>query len=378
MLNQVQHYGVLRCRKPIRVAPPNNLKHMTRKQITLIIIIAFFIGAVGSIAFNRAIIPFLSRIPKLSFLSKLSSNAPIVIIRREEIRLNEGVNLIELTKQAQGFTVSIYSADAAKYLGNGIIVANDGLIFTSKEVVDSQNNVQVVLNDGKVFPGLLRALDPQSEVAVITIPANALSVAAFADASNLQTAQRVLALGKTSQVFTRKFASGLITKTVNNDLNPNQIYSSEAFNQSISTDAQINADFVGGPVIDLEGRMIGIVVNYNGKILISEIVSGALKSYLEQGKIARPYFGLKYLSITKPLANLRKINPGALVVEVEKGSPAEKSGLLKNDLVVEVNGQKVEDSSLELLLLKNNLKEIRLSILRGETRLELALVPGQK
>src|SRR3989338_7496885 len=176
---------------------------MSRKQLIIIFIIAFFVGAVGSIFFDRAAIPWLSSINGLGFLTKLSSNAPIIITRREEIRLNEGANLIELTKQAQNFTVSIYAGKDPDYklLGNGIVLANDGLVFTSKEILGNSREFQLVLNDGRVYPGVLRALDPKSEIAVITIPASGLAVAEFADAFSLTTAQRVLALGKTNNAI---------------------------------------------------------------------------------------------------------------------------------------------------------------------------------
>lgn len=352
---------------------------MTKRQLAIIILIAFFVGAVGSIFFDRAFIPWLSSIPGLSFLGKLSGDAPIVITRREEIRLNEGANLIELTKQAQNFVVSIYTGKGPdfKLLGNGIIMTNDGLIFTSREVVDNLKEFQIVLNDGRTFPGTLRALDPKTELVAITIPGSGLATAAFADASDLNTAQRVLALGKTGQIYTRRFASGLVTSTVANDVALGQVFAAETISQTLATDANLNADFAGSPVINLEGKLVGMIVLSNGKILISEAIQPALRIYLEQGKILRPVFGFKYQNVTRPLANLRKTDAGALVTEVDALSPAGKANLMKSDLIVEVNGSKVEDSSLEQLLLKSNSK-VQFRILRDNKEIELTIHPELK
>lgn len=349
---------------------------MTRKQLYIILLIAFFVGAMGSIVFERGIFPALSNIPGLSFLNKLSSNAPIIITRREEVYFNEGANLIELTKQAQNFIVSIYSsAPEPKLLGNGIVLTSDGLIFTSREVVTNLNELQVVLNDGRNFQGQVRALDPKSELAVVTIQVQGLSVASFADANGLTIAQRILALGITNQVFTRKFASGLVTKTLGNDINPGQTFSSDAFNLSLGTEAVLTSDFTGGPVINLEGRLVGLVANSNGKILVSEIIQSALNAYLQQGKIQRPFYGFRFQNITKALSGLKKIDVGALVVDVENSSAAQQAGLQKSDLILEVDGQTLEDSSLEVLLLKNTKPEFTLTVKRSGSDLELKLKP---
>src|SRR3989344_5020849 len=109
---------------------------MNRKQLTIIILIAFFVGALGSILLGRFTLPYLSRYQGLSWLSKLSTTSPIVINRREEVHLNEGANLIDLAKQAGNYTVSFYKGVLPnyKFVGNGIIMSSDGLIFTTKEV----------------------------------------------------------------------------------------------------------------------------------------------------------------------------------------------------------------------------------------------------
>jgi len=349
---------------------------ISRRLILWFVVIAFFVGALGSIAFNKYLIPWLSNLPGFSGITRLSTNAPIIINRREEVQINEGVNLIELAKQANNITLSIYSGTDNRLLGNGFLLSSDGLVFTSKEVVANQTAMNAVLNDGRVFPATVRALDPKSELAVMTIPVRDLAVAQFEDAASLQVGQRVAVLGKTDREFTRKFSTGFVVKTVYNHLDPNKIFSSEALEETIETDALIDSGFVGGPVINLSGRVIGMIASQNGKILISESMEPALRSYLEQGKIMRPYLGIRYTVITQSQANIKRLpEPGALVFDVEPNSPAARAGLAKNDLITQMNGQKIIDASLEHLIDKNYLSDVRLTIIRGGARQEITIKP---
>ena len=351
---------------------------MTRKQTIWFMVIAFFVGAAGSIFFNRFAIPHLSTISGFGWVSKLQSSAPIVITRREEVRLNEGVNLIELAKQAQTFVVSIYSPDA-KFLGNGLIMTSDGLIFTTKEVLGSATQVSAVTSDGTVYAGTVRAMDRKSSIATLTIAGRDLPVAQFSDAGNMQIAQRIFALGRTNLEFTREFASGLISKTLSNNLEPDRVYNTEVFENRITTDASINAGYVGGPVVNLQGRVVGILLNSAGQILPAEAVDGALRTYLASGKITRPYVGLKYLSVSRAVAKLKNLsNAGAQVIEVEPNSPAAKAGLTVGDIIIEANGQKIENSSLEQVFVPQNANDIRLIVSRGTQQIELTLKPEMR
>jgi serine protease Do len=345
---------------------------MNKKQYLIIVAIAFFVGGIGSIFLSRYFVPFIATFPGLSSLNKLQNNAPIVINRREEVQLNEGVNLIELSKQAQSATVTIYSGVQPnyKFAGTGLIISSDGLIFTTKDVIANQTQVKVVLNDGTSFDGAVRATDPKSELAMLTIPATNLPVTQFADAGALQIAQRVFSLGRGEHEFTRKFASGFVTKILNSNVSLEKVNSSENFEESIETDMNLKNDFVGAPLVNLQGQVVGIVVNANGKILVSEDINPALKVYLDKGKVTRSYLGLKYLSLSKSLATLKNLpDGGASVVSVEKGSPAEKGGLVSGDLITQVDGQAVADSSLERLLNAHSVSEMKLTVLRqNETK----------
>ena len=350
---------------------------MTRKQAVWFIVIAFFVGALGSIFFNRVAIPYLSTVKGFGWTGKLQSSAPIVITRREEVRLNEGVNLIELVKQAETITVSIHSGGAnSQFLGNGVIITSDGLVMTTKEVVGNASQVTVVANDGTVYPALVRAQDPKSPLVVLSTAGRDMPVAQFSDASNMQAAQRIFALGRTNQEFNREFVSGFISKTLANNLQPDLGRNTEAFFNTVITDAAITGgDYLGSPVVNLQGLVIGIVVSANGQIFPAEYIDGAMKSYLADGKIRRPFIGMEYLDVSKTTAKIRNTVAGAHILSVDTGSPAAQAGLAANDVILQVNGQKVEDSTLEQLLNYGGSNDMRLLVRRGAEQREATLKP---
>ena len=123
---------------------------MTKKQITWIILSAFFIGGIGGVFMGRFFIPYIASVTGISSLNKLVTTSPIVVTRTQEVQLNEGVNIIDLVKQAGNSTVSIYDP-ANNFLGNGVIVSSDGLIFTSNTILGKQTSVTVVTNDGQIL-----------------------------------------------------------------------------------------------------------------------------------------------------------------------------------------------------------------------------------
>jgi S1-C subfamily serine protease len=247
---------------------------MSRKQIIYIILIAFFVGALGSIVLGRFALPYLSKFPGLSWLSKLTTTSPIVINRSEVVQLNDGANLQDLIKQTGNITVSILDANN-NFLGNGIIVTADGLIFTSDSILRGLTKVKVVTNDGKIFEGLARAKDPKSALVIVSIESNNLPVAQFESAANMDPGQRIIYLGRGNVAFQHFARTGFVTQNL---ANQTQIA------KQLSTDVATTADLIGGPIINLSGHVVAMALDGNQNI-ISENLQTALASYLANGKI---------------------------------------------------------------------------------------------
>src|SRR3989344_1978413 len=173
---------------------------MNKKQILIIVLIAFFIGAAGSILLGRFFIPYLATYPKLSRLDRLATTSPIIINRREQVQLNEGVNLIDLIKQAGNIKVGIFDSKN-NFLGNGIIVTSDGLVMTPTPVLQNQSQVNVIISDGQIFPATVKSQDVANNLSLLTIPATGLATAQFEEAANLAAGQRVIYLGRSNAKF---------------------------------------------------------------------------------------------------------------------------------------------------------------------------------
>ncbi|HEX5430198.1 MAG TPA: S1C family serine protease [Patescibacteria group bacterium] len=324
---------------------------MTKGNWIWIIILAFVLGAIGGVLLNRFGIPFISGIPGMSWVQKLESSNPVIINRVQQVELNEGANLIDLSKQAAGYTSDVYaSTPDHKFLANGIIVTADGMIITPKSDLPAAGDVTVVTNDGTAYTGQIRAQDPRSDLAVVTISAQNLPFAQFADAGTLAASQQLIYLGRSNNSFTRDFALGRVNRSLDNNQSLSQILDSDAFENEILAQSNLSADFAGGPVIDLDGKVVGMTRS-NLSVLISEDLHTAVDTYLRTGKITRPYLGMKYLDLSDAQAHLKNLPQGGVeVVSVAAGSAAQAAGLLPNDLITQASGQNISGGNFETIL----------------------------
>lgn len=343
-----------------------------RIQLT-IIVLALLAGALGGLIFDRFIVGQLAGWPGLGWVTKLVANSPIVITRHEQIVLNEGANLIELAKQAASATVSIYQPSSLAFLGNGIILSADGLVFTSKDAVGNLQQVLVVLSNGVGYEAAVKATDPKSVLVALQLPAQNLSVLPMGEAHKMQPGQKVLTVGQLHREFNRDFAQGVVTRAVGSR-GFFEVASSESLSETILTDLRLNRAFMGSPVINLDGRLIGMVADERGKIVIAENVQTGLTSYLSAGRFVRSGVGVNYTELSVMGAGLRGLDrPGVLVIVVHKSSPAASAGLAVNDLIFEIDGQAVAGTSFEQSLHRHALGEMKLRVLRGGKELELVI-----
>ncbi|OGE80082.1 MAG: hypothetical protein A2660_00325 [Candidatus Doudnabacteria bacterium RIFCSPHIGHO2_01_FULL_45_18] len=241
---------------------------MSRKQIIWMIVIGFFVGALGSLILGHFALPYFSTYKGLSWLSKFTSNAPIVINNSEQVYLNEGVNLIDLAKQVGNFTVSIYDAKN-NFLGNGLIITADGLIFTTSSVIQKNKQLNVMTSDGKQYEASIKQSDAQSGLVIISISASNLQIGQFDKSEDLKPSHRVLYIGRGNVKFEHKVVSGYIVESLANQIGTKRIMS----------DAVTGSDYFGGPIVNLSGRVVGLTVNSEQNI-IAENLQIVLTKYL--------------------------------------------------------------------------------------------------
>lgn len=257
--------------------------------------------------------------------------------------------------------------------GTGFIISADGLILTNKHVVSGSDGTQytVITSDEKQYDAKIVATDPFNDIALIKIEANGLTTVSLGDSDSLQAGQTVIAIGYALGQYQNSVTKGVVSglsRTVTAGDNTGQ---SETLEDIIQTDAAINFGNSGGPLLNLDGQVVGIntAISQEGQLVAFAIPINQAKKDIDSvqkyGKIVRPYLGVRYVLINDTIAQQNKlsVNYGALIVKgsqstdvaVVSGSPAEKAGLAENDIILEFNGQKIDENhSLASLIQKYN------------------------
>jgi serine protease Do len=241
--------------------------------------------------------------------------------------------------------------------GTGIIVSPDGYIVTNNHVVHDATRVNVTLHDGRTFNNAkVVGRDKASDLAVIKIDATGLKSAAFGDSRLVQPGEAVLAIGDPLGM-NFSVTRGIVSATNRNRALSDGPNSRGSF---IQTDAAINHGNSGGPLVDDHGNVIGInteMLSTSGAsegigfAIPSDLVKTVATQLIEHGKVTRGYLGIDVTGPSSPgfTAAVGALNEsgsrGALVDQVNAGSPAEAAGLKPYDLVTGFNGHKVEGAT---------------------------------
>ncbi|MFH1509306.1 MAG: trypsin-like peptidase domain-containing protein [bacterium] len=245
--------------------------------------------------------------------------------------------------------------------GSGFIVSEDGLIITNRHVVsDGEADYTVVTSDGEEYPAEIIAKDTITDLAVIKIEAKNLTVVEFGDSDALKIGQRAIAIGNSLGEYENSVTAGIISATGRN-ITASSGLNSENLENVIQTDAAINPGNSGGPLVNIDGQVVGIntAIDASGQLIGFAIPINSVKSIIngviKDGEIVRPYLGVRYIIVTESLKERNNLNVdyGALLLRGENpndlaiipGSPADKAGLEENDIILEVNGEKIDSSN---------------------------------
>lgn len=273
--------------------------------------------------------------------------------------------------------------------GSGFLVSDDGYIVTNRHVVaDEEAEYAVFLNDGTNYDGKVVARDPVLDIAVVKIEGTELPHLSMGDSDSLEVGETVIAIGNALAEYRNTVSVGVVSGLARSIVAGDGQGSSEALDQLIQTDAAINPGNSGGPLLSLRGEVIGVNVavasgaeNIGFALPISSVKS-VVDSVRETGKIVRPFIGVRYIPVTKELQqkNNLSVDYGVLVqrgdtagdLAVMPGSPADKVGIVENDIILECDGTKLtEDVQLSTLIRKKKVGDIvSLKILhRGEEKM---------
>ncbi|MGH9393155.1 MAG: Do family serine endopeptidase, partial [Terriglobales bacterium] len=237
-------------------------------------------------------------------------------------------------------------------IGTGLIISPDGYIVTNNHVVNGATSVSVTLNDKRSFDAKVIGTDKATDLAVVKINASGLASAAFGDSSQLKPGQSVLAIGDPLGMdfsVTRGIISAL-------DRNRDTSENPDARGSFIQTDAPINHGNSGGPLVDARGEVIGInteMLSTSGAsigigfAIPSNLVKPTAESLIKNGKVIRGYLGVQVTDLAPNIADSldESGTQGALVNQVDAGSPAQAAGLKPYDVVTGFDGHKVSNGS---------------------------------
>ncbi|MFA5317986.1 MAG: trypsin-like peptidase domain-containing protein [Patescibacteria group bacterium] len=242
--------------------------------------------------------------------------------------------------------------------GSGFIISTDGLVVTNKHVVlDEEAEYTVLMNDEKKYDAKVLARDPVNDLAVLKIDAQDLPTVELGDSDNLKVGQTLIAIGNALGEFRNTVSTGVVSGLARSITAGGGSGFAEDLTNIIQTDAAINPGNSGGPLLNIAGQVIGIntavaqgAQGIGFAIPINE-VKASIEMVKKNGKISRPWLGVRYVMLTEDIAkqNNLSISEGALIVRgdtrtdlaVVPGSPADKAGLAENDIILEADGHKL-------------------------------------
>jgi serine protease Do len=268
--------------------------------------------------------------------------------------------------------------------GSGFLISSDGYILTNNHMVEESEKIEVELTDGRKFTAKVIGTDPDSDIAVIKIDAKDLPYLELADSDALEVGEWVLAIGNplglshtvTAGIVSAKGRSG---------------FGLASFENFIQTDAAINFGNSGGPLINLDAKVVGIntaIVGSGGNIGIGfaipiNMAKNIYEQLVQSGTVERGYLGVGIEDLTDetaPFFGLEKNAKGVLISDVLPDSAAEKAGMQRYDVVIEVNGEPITSRDAfrnQIAMLKPG-SRVKLVVWRDKRRKPITVELGKR
>ena len=228
-------------------------------------------------------------------------------------------------------------------LGSGFIISEDGYIITNNHVIEKAEDIQVILEGGERYKTKIVGRDSKTDLALLKIePKGKLSKVTFGDSDKLQIGDWVLAVGNPFGLG-HTVTAGIISAK-------GRVLGFGEYDDFIQTDAPINPGNSGGPLFDVNGEVVGVTsailarahgIGFAIPINLAKDITEQLKG---GGKVVRGWLGVEVQDLTPEIAETMKLPDvkGALVSAVSSGSPAEKAGIKRGDVILEFNGHKID------------------------------------
>ena len=269
-------------------------------------------------------------------------------------------------------------------LGSGVIISPDGYILTNNHVIESADEIEIALADGRKVKGKLVGTDPETDLAVLKVALNNLPSITLAKLDSTKVGDVVLAIGNPFGVG-QTVTMGIVSALGRNHLGIN------TFENFIQTDAAINPGNSGGALIDTEGHLLGInTAIYSrsggslgiGFAIPVTTVKTVMESIIKNGQVVLGWIGVEPQDITPELAEsfgLQKAS-GTIIAGVLRGGPADKAGIKPGDILLSVGDKPVSDtvSMLNIVAQLTPGEKIALTVMRKANKTELSVVVGKR
>ena len=331
--SEVSSFGQTRLPAPLSATPAPS----ERAPVWPIALVAAFVGAVlctGALALTGTLDP-----ERVIERVKVTPNVPA-------LGLPDDQTVAAVKDQVSPTVVRLrISGPDGDSQACGVVVRDDGIVVTSAHEVAGATAISVELADGRHVEGTLVGADLPTDVGVITIDASGLAVAVLGSSEDLGSGAATVAIGTTSE------GEPAVSTGVISAMGQRLDAGAESLHGLIQTDAPIEADWAGGPLVDASGNVIGITTDLAGDhsrfgyATPIELVHLLADELLAFGKITHGWLGIESADLSDAKADLTGVRGGAEVRQVMPGSPAARSGLEDGDVITSVSGERVRSSS---------------------------------
>lgn len=271
-------------------------------------------------------------------------------------------------------------------LGSGVIIDKRGYIITNHHVVKDTVSIKITLSDRREFNCSILGSDPATDIAVIKIDSKVpddLPVIEMGDSDKIEVGELVIAIGNPFG-FSHTVTTGIISAT------GRQSVGLTDYENFIQTDAAINPGNSGGALININGRLIGIntaIFSRSGGYMgigfaiPVNMIKEILKELISTGRVTRGWLGVYIQELTRDIAELLKYpgKGGALVSDIMKGSPAEKTDIKKGDIITRVDGVDIKDINhlRRVVAARKPGTKVALNVYRNGKIMEISMVLGK-
>ncbi len=297
-------------------------------------------------------------------------------------------SVVHIRTESKGSPDGVFDFGAVSGVGSGVVYRSDGWIVTNDHVVNGFDKVTVVLNDGREFPGkVVRTGDRTLDIALVKIDAKDLKAARFGDSRTVRPGQFAIAIGSPFGLENSVTIGHISALARTSQVGDPRLGDYRVYSDLIQTDAPLNQGNSGGPLININGEVVGInsaIYSRTGAnagvgfAIPSNIVRLVADTLIEKGKIVRGYLGLVPENLKPYQLKEKGISGGAIVAELPPDGPAAKAGLQKDDVILRIESQPITNQQdvRNAMLRFGPGSKVEIEVLRGNRRIKTTATLG--